>query len=203
MAFKRSLLIVLLLLTACQSFPPSATPLPTSTKIVDTETPSRTSIPRTSTTTQTSTPVKTPPPPTFTLTFTPTSLTQTIEPTLAPTSTSRPTQPTEGPGPGLVVRGYVKLADGTPVEGVNMYVAFASYGGNVVAVTNSNGYYSSEYIYIPGDETVRVWAEAATYSFKPGSGSAVWTGIEFYWRHYFGFEDRRLDFTAISEPVLQ
>jgi hypothetical protein len=87
------------------------------------------------------------------------------------------------------------------VEGVNIYVAFASYGGNVVATTNSNGYYSSEYIYIPGDETVRVWAEAAGYSFKPGNGSAVWTGTEFYWRHYFGFEDRSLDFTAISEPV--
>jgi hypothetical protein len=101
----------------------------------------------------------------------------------------------------LIVLGTVKLADGTPVEGVNIYVAFASYGGNVVAVTNSNGYYSSEYIYIYSDETVRVWAEAAGYSFKPADGSAVWTGTEFYWRHYFGFEESSLDFTAISEPA--
>jgi hypothetical protein len=101
----------------------------------------------------------------------------------------------------VVVRGYVKLADSTPMEGVNIYVAFASYGGNIVASTNSNGYYSSEYIYIPGDETIRVWAEAAGYSFKPAGGSAVWTGTEFYWRHYFVFEDRSLDFTAVSDLV--
>ena len=160
--------------------------------MADTETPSRTPIPATSTATQTST-----------RTFTPAPPTQTVDSSLTPTltPTPRPTQPTEGPGPGLIVRGTVKLADGTPVEGVNIYVAFASYGGNVVAATNSDGYYSSEYIYIYSDETVRVWAEAAGYSFKPADGSAVWTGTEFYWRHYFGFEESSLDFTAISEPA--
>ena len=190
MLLKRSLFIFVLILTACQSSLPLSTP--TLTKAADTETPSRTLIPATSTATQTSTRTATPPP-----------LTQTVDPSLTPTPTptSKPTRPTEGPGPGFVVRGTIKLADGTPVEGVNIYVAFASYGGNIVATTNSNGYYSSEYIYIPGDETVRVWAEAAGYSFKPGNGSAVWTGTEFYWRHYFGFEERSLDFTAISEPA--
>ena len=190
MLLKRSLFIFVLILTACQPSLPLSTP--TLTKAADTETPSRTPIPATSTATQTST-----------RTFTPAPPTQTVDSSLTPTltPTPRPTQPTEGPGPGLIVRGTVKLADGTPVEGVNIYVAFASYGGNVVAATNSDGYYSSEYIYIYSDETVRVWAEAAGYSFKPADGSAVWTGTEFYWRHYFGFEERSLDFTAISEPA--
>jgi hypothetical protein len=191
MLLKRSLFIFILVLTACQPFLPPSTP--TSTKIADTGTPSRTLIPATLTATQTPTQTATLPPPA-----------RTIDPSLTPTltPTSRPTRPTEGPGPGIIVRGYIKLAEGTSVEGVNIYVAFASYSGTIVANTNSNGYYSSDYIYIPGDETVRVWAEAAGYSFKPADGSAVWTGSEFYWRHYFGFEERSLDFTAISEPVV-
>ena len=166
----------------------------TSTKATEIGTPSRTPIPATSTATQTPTQTATPPPPV-----------PTVGPSLTPTMTptSKPTRPTEGPGPGITVRGTIKLADGTSVEGVNIYVAFASYGGNIVATTNSNGYYSSEYVYIPGDETIRVWAEAAGYSFKPADGSAVWTGTEFYWRHYFGFEERNLDFTAMSEPVVK
>lgn len=194
MLLKRSLFILILVLTACESSLPPSTSAPTSTKMADTQTPSRTPIPATSTATQTST-----------RTFTPAPPTQTVDSSLTPTltPTPRPTQPTKGPGSGVVVRGYVKLADGTPVEGVNIYVAFASYGGNIVATTNSNGYYSSDYIYIPGDETVRVWAEAAGYSFKPADGSAVWTGTEFYWRHYFGFEESSLDFTAMSEPVVK
>jgi hypothetical protein len=194
MSFKHSLFIFVLFLTACQSIFLSSTSTPTSTKIADTGTPSRTPIPETSTATQTSTWTATPPPPT-----------PTFGPTLTPTMTpiSKPTRPTEGPGPGLIVRGYVKLADGTAVEGVNIYVAFASYNGTIAATTNSNGYYSSDYVDIPGDETVRVWAEAAGYSFKPADGSAVWSGAEFYWRHYFGFEERNLDFTAMSEPVVK
>ena len=183
MLLKRSLCIFVLALTACQSHLPL--PTPTAIKAVDTGTPSRTPIPATLTATQTATH----PPPTQTVD---------LSPTLTPTPTSKPTQATKGPGPGLIVRGTIKLADGTPVESVNIYVAFASYGGNIVATTNSNGYYSSNYIYIPGDETVRVWAEAAGYSFKPADGSAVWTGSEFYWRHYYGFEDRSLDFTAMK-----
>jgi len=158
--------------------------------MADTGTPSRTPIPATSTSTRTATH----PPPTRTVDL-PLSLTL--------TPASKPTQPTKNPGPGLIVRGTVKLADGTPVEGVNIYVAFASYGGNIEAVTNSSGYYSSDYIYIPGDETIRVWAEAVGYNFKPADGSAVWTGTEFYWRHYFGFEDRSLDFTAMSEHAVK
>jgi len=183
MLLKRSLFIFVFVLTACQSSLPIATS--TLTKLANTETPSRTPIPATSTSTRTATPALP---------------TRTVDPhlTLTLTPTSKPTQPTKNPGPGLIVRGTVKLADGTSVEGVNIYVAFASYSGNVEAVTNSNGYYSSEYIYIPGDETIRVWAEAAGYSFKPADGSAVWTGSEFYWRHYYGFEDRSLDFTAMK-----
>jgi hypothetical protein len=86
---------------------------------------------------------------------------------------------------------------------VKIYVALASYNGTIAATTNSNGYYSSDYIFIPSDETVRVWAEAVGYRFKPAGGSAVWTGTEFYWRHYHGFEEQNLDFTAMNEPVVK
>lgn len=209
MISKHLLFVFVLTLSACRPLVLPATPMSTLTATSDTATPSFTPIVETPTATQISTLTVTSPPPTQTidlslvptLTFTSPPLIQTIELTFTPTftPTSRPTQPTEGPGPGLVVRGTVKLADGTPVEGVNIYVAFASYGGNVVATTNSDGYYSSEYIYIYSDETVRVWAEAAGYSFKPGDGSAAWTGTEFYWRHYFGFEERSLDFIAMSD----
>ncbi|MCJ7433484.1 MAG: carboxypeptidase-like regulatory domain-containing protein [Anaerolineales bacterium] len=192
MLLKYSLFIFVLALTACQSSLPLSTP--TSIKAVDTGTPSRTPIPVTSTATQTSARTATHLPPTRTVD-------QSLAPTLTPTS--KPTQATKSPGPGLIVRGTVKLADGTAVEGVDIHVAFASYDGSVVATTSSSGYYTSEYIYIPGDETIRVWAEAAGFSFKPADGTAVWTGTEFYWRHYFGFEDRSLDFTAISEPVVK
>ncbi len=192
MLFKHSFFVLVLILTACR--PSNPLPTATSTKIADTETPSRTPIPVTLTATLTSTRTATPPPPTPTIDL---SLTATLTPT------SKPTRPTEGPGPGIIVHGTVKLADGTALENVNMYVAFASYGGTLAATTNSNGYYSSDYIYIPGDETVRVWPEAAGYRFKPADGSAIWTGTEFYWRHYHGFEEQNLDFTAMSEPVVK
>jgi hypothetical protein len=190
MLIKHSFFIFVLFLTACRSTFPLSTSTPTSTKAADTGNPSRTPIPAKLTATRTATP----PPPTRIVELS-------LTPTLTPTS--KPTQPTEEPGPGIVVRGHVKLAEGTSVEGVDIYVAFAAYGGSAVATTNSNGYYASDYINIPGDETVRVWAEAAGYSFKPADGSAVWTGTEFYWRHYFGFEERNLDFTAMSEPIVK
>jgi len=187
---KYALFILVLTLTACQS----SFSISTSTPIADTETPSSTPIPVTLTITQTLTQTFTPPPPTWTVELT-------LTPTL--TSTPKPTRPTDGPGPGLIVHGNVKLADGTAVQGVNIYLAFSAYGGTIAATTNSSGYYSTDYIYIPGDETVRVWADLAGYSFKPADGSAVWTGTEFYWRHYSGYEVKNLDFTAMIEPVVK
>ena len=191
---KPALFFFILILTACQSAFTASTSTAASTAIMDTGTLSRTPLPATSTATQTLTQTFTPSPPSPTVDLT---LTRTLTPT------PKPIRPTEGPGPGLTVHGYVKLADGTAVEGVNIYLAFSAYDGMIKATTNSNGRYSTDYIYIPGDETVRVWADLAGYSFKLAAGSAVWTGIEFYWRHYFGFEDTNLDFTAISEPIVK
>lgn len=91
--------------------------------------------------------------------------------------------------PGLVIKGNVIL-DGQPLEGVRIYRSFASYEGEVVAVTGRDGTYRSEFMFIPGDEMVTVWAELEGYTFTPENE---------YWRHYYGFEVRTVDFTA-SKP---
>lgn len=185
MNIKYALALFLLALTACQ------------TQVTPTQTATVTKPLEEKTATQT-------PPPTATATSSPPpTLTIGPSPTSTLTLTPKPTRPTEGPGPGIVVRGRVTLADGRGVEGVNIHIAFASYAGEIAAATNSNGYYSTGYVFIPGDETIRVWAESAGYSFKPGSGSAAWTGSEFYWRHYHGFEERVLDFIAMEEPLVK
>ena len=88
--------------------------------------------------------------------------------------------------PGLVVKGTVTL-DGQPLEGVKIYRSLASYEGEVVAVTGTDGTYRSEFMYIPGDEMVTVWAELEGYSFTPEQD---------YWRHYYGHEERTVDFTG-------
>ena len=89
---------------------------------------------------------------------------------------------------GLVVQGKVTL-DGRPLEGVKVYRSLASYEGEVVAITGKDGNYRSEFMYIPGDEMVTVWAEQEGYTFKPEN---------VYWRHYHGYEERTLDFTGIK-----
>jgi hypothetical protein len=91
--------------------------------------------------------------------------------------------------PGLVVKGTVTL-DGQPLEGVKIFRSFASYEGEVVAVTGKDGTYRSEFMFIPGDEMVTVWAELEGYAFTPEQD---------YWRHYYGYEERNVDFKA-SKP---
>jgi hypothetical protein len=90
---------------------------------------------------------------------------------------------------GLILQGTVTL-DGSPLEGVRIYRSFASYEGEVVAVSGKDGTYRSEFMFIPGDEMVTVWAELEGYTFTPEQD---------YWRHYYGFEERTVDFKA-SKP---
>ena len=115
----------------------------------------------------------------------PTLVVPTVPPTLQPV-----TQDNSSAGEtGLLVKGTVTL-DGSPLEGVKIYRSFASYEGEVVAVTGRDGTYRSEFMFIPGDEMVTVWAELEGYTFTPENE---------YWRHYYGYEERTVDFTA-SKP---
>lgn len=92
---------------------------------------------------------------------------------------------------GLLVKGAVTL-DGNPLEGVRIYRSFASYEGEAIAVTGRDGTYRSEFMAIPGDEMVTVWAELEGYTFAPEN---------VYWRHYYGYEERVVDFSgAKSTP---
>jgi hypothetical protein len=97
-----------------------------------------------------------------------------------------PLTPTVTPVPGLIIRGRV-TKDGVGVPGIDIYRTFATYEGQLVATTDANGYYVSDFWYIPGDEMVTVWA------FKPGY---VFDPQNYFWRHYHSREDRTLDFTA-------
>jgi len=87
---------------------------------------------------------------------------------------------------GLILQGTVTL-DGSPLEGVKIYRSFASYEGEVVAVSGKDGTYRSEFMFIPGDEMVTVWAELDGHTFEPEN---------VYWRHYYGYEESTLDFTG-------
>ena len=93
--------------------------------------------------------------------------------------------------PGLVIKGRVwqSLTGCDGLSNVKIYRSFAAYPGEVEAVTDRNGFYRSEFIYIPVDENVTVWAELEGYSFEPEF---------YYWRHYYGYEERRIDFHAIG-----
>ncbi len=106
-----------------------------------------------------------------------------------PTATASPT-PTVPltQTPGLMISGYVKLQDGAGLAGVTICRNFASYNGVVVATTDASGFFASGFAYIPGDEMVGVWALAPGYTFDPPSYS---------WRHYYGPEERPLDFVAM------
>jgi hypothetical protein len=109
--------------------------------------------------------------------------------TLPPTARPVLNGPTPTPAPGLVVQGKVTF-DGRPLVGVKIYRSYASYPGEVVATTGKDGTYRSEFMYIPGDEMVTVWAEMEGYTFKPEKE---------FWRHYHGYEERTADFKA-SRP---
>ncbi len=165
------LALALLLLSACTpqqavtQTASAASPTDTPTAPLPTDTP--TPVPPTDTPT---------PPPTDTPTPTP-------APAIATTPASVPLTET----PGLMISGYVKLQDGTGLAGVTICRNYASYNGTVVATTDANGFFQSQYAFIPGDEMVGVWALAPGYTFDPPS---------YRWRHYYGPEERPLDFMA-------
>ena len=98
--------------------------------------------------------------------------------------------PTEPPNAGLNIQGTVRL-NGAGLAGVRIYRSFAAYGGVLVATSGADGTYRADFMPIPGDETVTVWAEAAGYTFDPPN---------VMWRHYHGLENRVLDFTAAGAP---
>jgi hypothetical protein len=101
-----------------------------------------------------------------------------------PESTATPTVE-----PGLVVQGHILLQDGTGVAGVTICRSFASYEGEPVATTDAEGYFQTEFSFIPGDEMITVWAYDEDYVFDPESH---------FWRHYFGYELATRDFIAVS-----
>jgi hypothetical protein len=114
-----------------------------------------------------------------------------IVPTAPPTEQSVTKVTPPAGETGLVLQGTVTL-DGNPLEGVRIYRSFASYEGEVVAVTGKDGTYRSEFMFIPGDEMVTVWAELEGYTFIPEN---------VYWRHYYGYEERAVDFNGVkSKP---
>jgi hypothetical protein len=95
------------------------------------------------------------------------------------------------PTPGLVIQGHVWLRQegGTGLAGVDIYRRYASYWGTVVATTGADGFYQSDFSYIPGDEMVTVWAELDGYTFEPEL---------YFWRHYYGYRVETLDFIATA-----
>lgn len=128
-------------------------------------------------------------------------------PVFASTATPTPTAPGRGvtpeaitPQPGLLIKGYVRLADGSGVANVRIYRAFSAYPGNVVATTDAEGYYESGFQYIPGDEMVRVWAELEGYDFELEDEALSWEPGLYYWRHYYGPESATLNFVARPTP---
>jgi hypothetical protein len=89
--------------------------------------------------------------------------------------------------PGLLVYGTVTNRSGAGVAGVNIFRSYASYSGIVIATTDADGDYQSDFYAIPGDEMVTVWAEGLGYEYKPE---------HYYWRHYYGFEQTNCSFLA-------
>jgi len=102
--------------------------------------------------------------------------------------------PDSTPQPGLQIEGHVTRQDGSGLAGVRIYRRFASYPGVLVATTDESGYYNCEFQPIPGDEMVGVWAVLEGYSLQPKDNSVTWEQGIYYWRHYYGYEERVLDF---------
>jgi hypothetical protein len=192
---KPSCFLVLLLgvfLQACtSSTTPPAIQIFTSTAVVMTSPSETYTLIPSPTLTENPPLTETPASPTTTLTFV-------RDWTAIPSSTIAATWQPTGESPGVRISGTVETPSGAGLEGVKIYYAFSAYPEAGLSTTNSDGYYEG-FIYIPSDETLRVWAEYPGYSFKPGSGNKTWLNGEFAWRHYSGYENTRLNFTGTSE----
>ena len=110
-------------------------------------------------------------------------------PELTPTLPVEPS-PTSVNMPGLVVHGHVTM-NGVALSGVKIYKRFSAYPAELIATTNENGYYESDFINVSGDEMVSIQAELAGYTFDPPY---------YYWRHYHGYEITTCDFAAVTTP---
>jgi hypothetical protein len=99
-----------------------------------------------------------------------------------------PYTPVARTAPGWVVYGFVRDKSGAGVEGVSIYRSYASYAGVVIATTDANGYYQSDFYAIPGDEMITVWADRSGFEFDPDN---------YHWRHYYGYEQAECDFVVI------
>lgn len=102
-----------------------------------------------------------------------------------------PAQITPEYTPGLIIKGHVWLnhEGGSGLPGVDIYRSYAGYPGTVVATTEADGFYQSDFAFIPGDETITVWAELGGYTFEPAL---------YFWRHYYGLEVATRDFVATA-----
>ncbi|HEX9091211.1 MAG TPA: hypothetical protein VF831_06965 [Anaerolineales bacterium] len=97
--------------------------------------------------------------------------------------------PTLSVTPGLIVYGYVRDASGAGLANVGIYRNYASYPAELIATTDAEGYYESDFYPVPGDEMVSVYAQYAGVEFEP----------EYVrWRHYYGYEKTECDFSARS-----
>ena len=132
--------------------------------------------------------------PTPTSTAPPTS-TSTAPPTSTSTAPPTPTS-TAPPAAGLVIQGHVWLSveEGAGLAEVKIYRRYASYSGVLVATTDQDGYYKSDFASNPGDEMVTIWAELEGHAFEPE---------QYYWRHYYGYESRTLNFVAAPAQPAQ
>lgn len=97
--------------------------------------------------------------------------------------------PSAEPTPGLTIYGTVKDKNSVGVENVAIYRSYSSYPGIVIATTNANGYYESDFYPIPGDEMVTIWAEKHGLTFQPEN---------YHWRHYYGYEWKGCDFQVVQ-----
>ena len=93
--------------------------------------------------------------------------------------------PTPMATPGLLVYGKVLDSNGVGLGGIQIYRSYASYPGVVIATTEADGYYQSDFAMIPGDEMVTVWALSPGLAYEPD---------QYYWRHYYGYEQTECNF---------
>ncbi len=110
----------------------------------------------------------------------------------SPAGPLTPLAPQLTPTPGLLLYGRVRLSDGSGLAGVSICRNYASYPGTIIATSDRSGYFQAAFGFIPGDEMVGVWAVAPGYAFDPPI---------YRWRHYFGVEDRALEFLAIPSTA--
>lgn len=83
-------------------------------------------------------------------------------------------------GEVLDVSGHVRLdsVEGPGLTGALIYMAVAVYPGQVVAVTDADGFYRAPLLDTQGhQETIRLWVEAEGYTFQPPEYDWIYYGL--------------------------